>query len=157
MKRLIIVGTLIAFATCIGCGGGPSTRVPDMNGTWTMVFTGAATSQGATPPLGTTLTATLNQTGNILSGTVIGLNNPQGSCLSGIANSQTHFKVSGNVTNPIEAGSNLQLTLNFVTGSVNGSLQAQASASEAAANGLFSVSPSGACTGGTFSMTKVHS
>jgi hypothetical protein len=128
-----------------------------MNGMWMMVFTGAAASQGAVPPPGATLTATLNQAGNTLSGTVIGLNNPQGSCLSGIANSQTHFTVSGNVTNPIEAGSNLLLTLNFVTGSINGSLHAQASASDAAANGLFSVSPSGACTSGTFAMTRVHS
>ena len=156
MKRLIIVCTLIAFATCIGCGGGTLTRVPDMNGTWTMVFIGAAASQGAAPPPGTTLTANLSQTGSILSGTVIGLNNPQASCLFGIANSQTHFTVSGNVTNPIEAGSNLQLTLNFVTGSINESLQAKAAASEAEANGLFTVSPSGGCTSGTFAMTKVH-
>lgn len=156
MKRLIIVCNLIAFATCVGCGGGTSSNVPDMNGTWTMVFTGAAASQGAAPPPSATLTATLNQTGNMLSGTVTSLNSPQASCLSGIANSQTHFTISGNVTNPIEAGSNLQLTLNFAAGSINESLQARAATSETEAHGLFSISPSGACSSGNFAMTKVH-
>ena len=77
MKRLIIVCTLVAFATCVGCGGETSTGVPDMNGTWTMVLTGAAASQGAAPPPGTTLTVILNQTGDMLSGAVYGLHNPQ--------------------------------------------------------------------------------
>ena len=156
MKPLgMVCSTLVAFATCVGCGGRTSTNVPNMNGTWSMVFTGAAASQGASPAPGTTLTATLNQTGSMLSGDVIGFNSPQASCLSGIANSQTRFTISGNVTNPIEAGSNLQLTLNFVNGATHESLQAKAATSEAAANGLFSISPGGICTGGNFAMTKV--
>jgi hypothetical protein len=157
VKRLFIVCALIAFAACIGCGGGTSIGVPDMNGTWTMVFTGPAASQGVAPPPSTTLTATLNQTGDMLSGTVIGHDVPQSSCLFGITNSVTRFTVSGTVTNPVEAGSNLQVTLKFVTGPTDGLIQAQGAASETEANGLFSVvSSGGACKGGTFTMTKAR-
>ena len=155
MKRLILVCCVIAFAACVGCGGSSPMGIPNMNGTWSVVLTGAAASQGATPPPGTTLTVTLNQNGKTLSGVVAGVNIAQSSCLFGIADSQTRFTVNGNVTNPIEAGSNLRLTLNFVAGSANQSLLAVASASGTTANGLFSISPGGGCKSGNFAMTKV--
>lgn len=159
LKRNKFLCAILCLMGLIGCGDSPrfpsGNKVPNLQGAWTVILSGAAPSQGATPPPSTNLTVTLSQNGDSLVGTVTSVNNPPSSCVSAITNSGTAFTVSGNVTHPIEAGSNLNLTINFVSGSSGGTVNATGNATDVEANGLFSVSPSAACTGGTFSMNKL--
>lgn len=159
MIRLnFIVAILCAVAT-VGCGSnslpGTSDKTPNLQGTWTVVLSGAAPSQGATPPPSTTLTVVFNQNGNTLVGSVVSVSNPMSSCISGISNTGTTFTISGNVTHPIEAGANLNLQMNFVSGSATGTITVTGAASDMTASGLFTVTPNSGCPGGGFGMTKV--
>lgn len=150
--------TILCLVGIAGCGGkslpGTSDKTPNLQGTWTVVLSGAARSQGDTPPPGTTLTVAFTQSGNTLGGTVVAVNNPAGSCISAISNTGTTFSISGNVTHPIEAGANLSLQINFVSGPSNGTIMVAGAASDTTANGLFTVTPNTGCSGGSFGMTK---
>jgi hypothetical protein len=162
MGRIRLVYTIICIAGIVGCGGrqlplGFSDKTPNLQGTWTVVLSGAAPFKGGTPPPSTTLTVMfnqLNQDRNNLLGTVLSVNNPASSCLSTLNDSAT-FTVSGNVTHPIEAGANLLLEINFSSGSSLGTISVNGAATDSAANGSFNFTPNTGCTGGGFSMTRV--
>lgn len=158
MKRFESICTMLYIVGTLGCGSnsipGTSDKTPNLQGNWTVILSGAAPSQGATPPPSTTLTVMFNQNGNSLTGAVTTVNNPPSSCISTITNSGTTFSVAGNVTHPIEAGSNLSLLISFTSGSSTGAITANGAASDTAANGLFNVAPGTGCPGGTFTMSR---
>ena len=159
MKRVEFICAILYIIGTVGCGSnslpGTSDRTPNLQGTWTMIFSGAAPSQGATPSASSTLIVMFNQNKNQLVGTVTAVNNPSSSCIPTITNSGTTFNVSGSVVHPIEAGSNFNLMINFTSGSSMGTITANGAASDIAANGLFAVAPNMACPGGTFTMSKM--
>lgn len=159
MRHIKLILIIASFAGTVACGGSNSSfangNLPVMRGTWNMIFTGASASQGAPAPPGATLTVTLSQQGGNLAGRVVAVSNPSSSCLAGAIGAGTTFAMSGSVIPPGEALENLELQINFSSGSLMGMISANGFAEGSNANGIFNLAPNSGCTGGTFTMQKI--
>ena len=157
IKATLVIGSFVATLACGGYSDSPyrNSKVPVMRGTWNMVFIGGSPSQGAPAAPNATFTVALTQDGSNLVGTVLSVSNPSSSCFSSAIDSGTTFTVSGNVIRPGEALANLELQINFTSGSVTGMITANGSADDSTANGSFDLVPNSGCPGGGFSMQKI--
>lgn len=159
MNRTLLFLTLGGAGLLAACGGyssmpGSSNQTPVVTGSWNMTFTPTA-SQGTAPP-STTLTASFNQNGNTITGTVTAVNNPPSSCFPAIAATGTNFNVTGQVTSG--TGSNLNVSVAFTSGSSSGTIMGNGSLAYLGtmATGAFTFSTTVAgCSTGTFTMTKI--
>ena len=146
---------VVAAAGLSACGNYSSSMpganlTPSVTGTWNAIF-----APGSTTP-STTLTINFNQNGNALTGTVTGVNNPSGSCFPAIAATGTAFTVTGQVSSA--AGSNLNVSVQFTSGSSSGTITGNGSLAylSASASGTFSFAAGASgCTSGSFTMTKI--
>ena len=158
-RILFVVCGAIGLSACGGyspmSSSSSSSLTPAVSGKWTVMLA-ANVSQGTMPP-STGLTVNFNQNGSTLTGTVTAVNNPANSCFPLITATGTTFNVSGQVSPAMQSGSNLSLTIAFMSGSSSGTVTAAGTLAYlgTSASGTFSF-PAGStgCTSGTFTMTQ---